>query len=237
MSDTAAPAAPRPLAHLAEALAAFQAEMPTVTKTHTAQVKSERGAYSYTYADLADVSEAAMPLLAKHGLSFTCLPSEQRLTGMLLHTSGEYVTASLPLTGANPQQVGSSLTYMRRYLLGCMTGVVTDDDDDGAAASTPRTKPRRTTRPGPVEPAGDAPPSAAAAPGPGLITDAQQRLMRRLLADYGMGGKEMRETVLALVSEVVGREVSTSSELTRKEAGEVITHLQAQLGELPDGAA
>jgi hypothetical protein len=49
--------------------------------------------------------------------------------------------------------VGSALTYARRYLLGCMTGIVTDDDDDGALASragkkapgqTVRRKPRAT---------------------------------------------------------------------------------------------
>ena len=127
-------AEPRPLDQLATALAAFQTEMPTVPKSHTATVKSDKGSYSYTYADLADVSEAAMPLLAKHGLSFSTLPGPGALTGMLLHKSGQYLTASLPITGGTPQQVGSSLTYMRRYLLGCMTGIVTDDDDDGLIA-------------------------------------------------------------------------------------------------------
>src|SRR5690606_41606077 len=45
--------------NLAEALAAFQAEVPTVAKTKRANV----GQYAYTYADLADVVEAATPHL------------------------------------------------------------------------------------------------------------------------------------------------------------------------------
>jgi len=130
---------------IAKALAAFQADMPTVAKNKTAKVPTKSGgSYSYTYADLADVTEAAMPLLSKHGLSFACLPGEAEhgpmLTGTLLHTSGESLSGSLPIRGATPQEVGSSLTYMRRYLLGCITGLVTDDDEDGALATA--AKPR-----------------------------------------------------------------------------------------------
>ena len=148
MTEQTAETPPRPtIGALAKALAAFQAEMPTVTKNHTATVKSDKGSYSYTYAGLADVSEAAMPLLAKHGLSFSTLPSGQTLVGMLLHESGESLTASLPINGATPQQIGSSLTYMRRYLLGCMTGVVTDDDDDGQQAQQAATKRKPARQP------------------------------------------------------------------------------------------
>lgn len=225
----------RPVNELAAALAKFQAEMPTVAKTHTATVRSDKGSYSYTYADLADVTEAAMPLLSKQGLSFSCLPGERVILGVLMHSSGQYVTASLPISGANPQQVGSSLTYMRRYLLGCMTGVVTDDDDDGAAASAPARKPppRRPTVSGPVEPV-DLPP-VVDAPGPesDRITVPQQRNLRRLLADYGLGGKDSRDEVLALASQVVGRDIGSSSDLSRVEASRLIDHLSKQLGELP----
>jgi hypothetical protein len=124
---------------IAKALAAFQADMPVVAKNKTAKVPTKAGgSYSYTYADLADITEAAMPLLTKHGLSFACLPGVDehgpKLTGTLLHTSGETLAGSLPIRGATPQEVGSSLTYMRRYLLGCITGLVTDDDEDGQLA-------------------------------------------------------------------------------------------------------
>lgn len=138
---------------LAEALAAFQAEMPVVAKNKTAKVPTKAGgSYSYTYADLADVSAAAMPVLVKHGLSFSACPrlTDQgyELVGVLLHTSGERLEGSLPLHGRQAQEIGSALTYARRYLLGCMTGIVTDDDDDGtiAQASQQRTEPSMTPK-------------------------------------------------------------------------------------------
>ena len=126
-------------ANLAAALAAVQANMPTVHKGNRATVPTKAGgSYSYTYADLSDVTAAALPLLSANGLAWSCTPrSNERgweLVGVLLHTSGERLEGVLPLSGNTPQEWGSSITYMRRYLLGSMTGLVTDDDDDGNTA-------------------------------------------------------------------------------------------------------
>lgn len=121
------------------ALVAFQADMPVIPKTHTANVPTKNGGtYSYTYADLADVTAAVIPLLNRHGLVFSACPRATErgyeLVGKLIHVSGATVEGSLPLHGNSPQDIGSALTYARRYLLGCMTGIVTEDDDDGASA-------------------------------------------------------------------------------------------------------
>jgi len=148
-TDMPTEGAPR-LDKIAAALIAVQAEMPTVAKGRTAQVKSEKGSYSYTYAGLADVAEAVYPILAKHGLAFTALPANGQLVGMLLHSSGQSLTGSLPISGGTPQALGSSITYGRRYLLGCMTGLVTDDDDDGQiAAATPKPRAAAKSQPAP----------------------------------------------------------------------------------------
>lgn len=133
---------------LAQALVAFQAEMPTVAKSRKATVPTKAGgSYSYTYAGLPEVTDAAMPLLTKHGLSFSCCPrvvdGGYELVGVLLHTSGERLEGALPIYGRTPQEIGSALTYARRYLAGCMTGIVTDDDDDGQGAQ----QARRTEKP------------------------------------------------------------------------------------------
>lgn len=132
----------RPMGKIAEALAAFQADLPHVGKDKRADV----GQYTYSYADLEDITNAAMPVLSKHGLSFVALPRRTdagyEVAGVLLHTSGERLEGSLPLHGNQPQQVGSALTYMRRYLLCSMTGIVAGSDDDGRAANdAPRTEP------------------------------------------------------------------------------------------------
>lgn len=141
---------------LAQALVAFQAEMPKVAKNKTANVPMKGGgSYRYTYADLPDVSDAAIPLLVRHGLSFSCSPRRcsdgtYELVGILRHVSGERDEGSLPLDGRSMQERGSAITYGRRYLLGCMTGVITDDDDDGsiAQAAKERTQSYRPPTPG-----------------------------------------------------------------------------------------
>lgn len=121
---------------LAAALIAFQADMPTVKKAKTANV----GSYSYDYADLADLTHMVMPILNKHGLSFICTPRATddgyEMVGVLLHESGENLEGSLPIYGRSPQDIGSAVTYMRRYLFGCLTGVVTEKDTDGVVSKT-----------------------------------------------------------------------------------------------------
>lgn len=141
-----------PTPNLAEALAAFQADMPVIPKSQKAKVPTKAGgSYEYTYAGLPDVSAVVMPLLTSHGLAFSVCPRVTEhggeVVGILLHTSGERLEASLPLFGRQAQEIGSALTYARRYLLGCMTGVVTDDDDDGSLAqAAKRTEPPMTAR-------------------------------------------------------------------------------------------
>lgn len=121
-------------AKFAEALAAFQAELPKLDKANTA----DTGSYTYRYADLADVSSVVLPLLAKHGLSFSSKPTLDEgkfvLAYVLRHVSGESDSGTYPLPSGTPQQIGSAITYARRYVLGAITGVAPDADDDGKAA-------------------------------------------------------------------------------------------------------
>ena len=235
------------LGELATALAAFQAEMPTVAKTKTAKVRTRDGGdYSYTYADLADLTREAMPILAKHGLAFTCLPGPDGLTGLLVHTSGQRLAAVLPINGASPQQVGSSLTYMRRYLLGCLTGLVTDDDDDGQAAerasraaASPRPpvappappRPRKTAERAPVatedNPAPDGSvdvPMPGTEPGPAKPSP---QIMKAFHASWGdcFPPDQSREDRLGILARIIGREVASSSDMTRAEVMQALGFL------------
>jgi hypothetical protein len=126
------------------ALAAVQRDLPRIDKGKTAEVPTKAGGkYTYTYADLADVSAQILPLLGQHGLSFTTWPT---LTGNrfvlryeLLHESGESKGGEYPLPAdAGAQALGSAITYARRYCLCAVTGVAPDDDDDAAAADAKR---------------------------------------------------------------------------------------------------
>lgn len=123
-------------ASLAAALAAFQAELPRLGKGSTANA----GTFSYRYADLADVSSLILPAIARLGLSFSAKPTirdgRSVLVCTLRHVSGESDEAEWDLPKGSPQQIGSAITYGRRYTLLAMTGVAPDEDDDGHAAST-----------------------------------------------------------------------------------------------------
>jgi hypothetical protein len=52
-----------------------------------------------------------------------------------LHTSGQWIASEhpLPLSG-RPQEIGSALTYARRYSLSALIGIAADEDDDANAA-------------------------------------------------------------------------------------------------------
>jgi hypothetical protein len=131
---------------LDEALAWLQLNLPRVAKGETAEVvKDGRKLYDYQYADLTDVSEAVLPLLGKLGLSWRCVPTMVRLEGetgwrfvlkyTLRHVGGSEITGMWPLPDrANPQEIGSVVTYARRYCLCAVTGLAPGGDDDGGAA-------------------------------------------------------------------------------------------------------
>ena len=113
-----------------KALADFQQEVPVI-------LKDTKG-YGYQYADLPAIFEVINPLLKKHGLGFTQLVNQECLNTTLFHIeSGETIISCTPLTqgvvlkGMNDFQVlGSQITYLRRYALSSMLGLITDVDND-----------------------------------------------------------------------------------------------------------
>jgi hypothetical protein len=121
---------------LAKALTAFHTELPKVGKGST------NPAFKSRYADLADIVSVVLPALAKQGLAWITTPRVSDdgfvLEYELRHTSGEAVKGSWPLPDpekATPQQMGSAVTYAKRYTLSAVTGIAPDEDDDGNAAS------------------------------------------------------------------------------------------------------
>ena len=96
------------------------------------------------YADLESVWDACRSLLADNGLAVMQFPGEyidgvMSLTTIISHKSGEWMgqEMSVPLSKPDAQGAGSALSYMRRYALAAVVGVVSanQEDDDGNAAS------------------------------------------------------------------------------------------------------
>lgn len=131
--------------NLFAALAKAQGEMDALIASSTANIKSDKAAYSYKYADLADVLRVALKTLSKHGLGIVQIPEVVydsnttivSIAATLFHASGEFMPiAPLPLRvrpNATAQEVGSAITYARRYQLQSVLGLAADDDDGAAA--------------------------------------------------------------------------------------------------------
>lgn len=98
------------------------------------------------YADLAAVIEAVRKPLCDNGLSVSqttelIAPESFILRTTLYHTSGQWLACEYPLpSAANPQQLGSALTYARRYSLSCITCIAADEDDDGEQTTASKAK-------------------------------------------------------------------------------------------------
>jgi hypothetical protein len=98
------------------------------------------------YASLNSIMESCREALIQNGIWLTQLPVpvESGCLGLvtkLTHAeSGEWQSslAVVPLPKADPQGVGISMTYMRRYALSAMLGIVTEEDTDG---EMPKNKP------------------------------------------------------------------------------------------------
>ena len=135
------------------ALASFQQEVPTIHK-------GTQG-YGYSYADLPTIFEVINPLLKKHSLGFTQLIEGQSIKTILFHTESEGriesvtdIPQDVNLKGMNQYQVlGSAITYIRRYALSSMLGLVTDKDTDASGEQQPKAEPQAKPQPKPKVPA------------------------------------------------------------------------------------
>jgi len=137
------------IAKLATALSIVQGKLSHAKKD------SANPFFKSKYADLESVWDACRDLLAGNGLSVIQLPgetfintvaandkeiviAEMSLTTILAHNSGEWIgqKMSLPMSKIDAQGAGSALTYMRRYALAAVVGVVQADDDGNAAVQS-----------------------------------------------------------------------------------------------------
>lgn len=121
---------------IGKALSLFQNSCPTIEK-------NTKG-YGYKYADLAIIIETIKPHLHKAGLSYSQQPftkgDEVGVNTLIIHgASGQVLKSTLTASMSankmkqmtNVQGMGSIITYLRRYSLSSLLGIVTDDDIDG----------------------------------------------------------------------------------------------------------
>lgn len=237
---------------LAAALAKVQAELPKVDRDRTVTVQQKNGdTYSYSYVTLANLTDAILPLLAKHGLAFVAMPGagtdgKMCVRYQLLHESGESLAGEFPISGEGGiQMIGGRITYARRYCLAAIVGVAADEDDESRLSEdgAPRTAQRATARPRQQAAATPAAEGATAQrraqrptatrpalPGEdpdGPVGQDQHRHMHALWRELGYDGDENRDLRLSITAKILGLDdLSSSADLTRGQADTVIGKLR-----------
>ena len=133
-----------------QALADFQAEKLIIPRNGV----GHNGTKTYKYATLDDVIQMTRPALEKHHLVFAQLVFQNEHRQTLLKTvlvctddpAGERLETIIPLGNAtSAQDMGSRITYMRRYALVPILGLSIEEDTDAVppelSADTQTTNP------------------------------------------------------------------------------------------------
>jgi hypothetical protein len=239
---------------IAGALAKAQAELANPEKSLTATIRSpfpREADRTFRYASLSSGLDIVRKALGKHEIATvqTTAIDEAgliRLTTVLAHSSGEWVSSDWPVCPvsetAAPHRMGAALTYARRYALFTLVGIAGEDDLDapdlGAVPKDGAEQP-----PGPVgqKPNGHAF-AAGLAPGaargrtppvrpskPVLAPDQSAVLRDRLVAEVDR---------LQSADEATGwahRSLPAKNTLTADDAALVESGFRARLGEFGDG--
>jgi hypothetical protein len=170
-----------------------------VSRNQRAKIETKSGAnVNYSYADLDAVLEQVKPVLTTNGLAITTPATSAGVYTVVMHTSGEWL--SFPALEFKPtQQTPQGQGSALTYgRRYSVLGVlnIATEDDDGKAASKP------------ADP---------------LVSSTQLKAigasLRKLVG-------EDREAGLAFIAEAAGRTVTSSKELTTKEAAAVLNALR-----------
>lgn len=102
------------------------------------------------YATLAGMRDGVVQVLSKHGLAViqgtSCEGEISAVDTRLVHTSGQWIESRYPFQLDKPQQMGSAVTYARRYSLAAICGIASEEDDDANAAQETHSKPALVTK-------------------------------------------------------------------------------------------
>jgi ERF superfamily len=128
---------------IASALAKAQSELTNPEKSLVATIRSpfpREGDRTFRYASLSSGLDIVRKTLGKHEIATvqtTSIDNDAgliRLTTVLAHSSGEWVSSDWPVCPVSdtsaPHKMGSALTYARRYALFTLVGIAGEDDLD-----------------------------------------------------------------------------------------------------------
>lgn len=166
--ECAAPLAVKSVGKLAKALAKAQKNFKTVNKSKVAKVKGKTAtgneySYEYKYADLADILQMALPALSAEGIAFS-QPLRRKDGKLYVITRLEFEDEVKEDDGlavpeqVKPAELGSYLTFYRRYGVSTNLGISTEEDTDApeekvvvspnkqSTSELPKKEPRKVTK-------------------------------------------------------------------------------------------
>lgn len=132
-----------------EAISLAKSEIPVIVKDQKVDYASRDGTQrtNYAYEDIGSIARIIDPILSKYGLSYRFRTESLdrgiiKVTCRVAHKEGYSEETSLPAppdagAGKNPiQAIGSTITYLQRYLLKSALGLAASKDDDGQSAGS-----------------------------------------------------------------------------------------------------
>lgn len=124
---------------LAKSLSLFRDKIEAVSKD------ANNPFFKSKYADLSSILDAIKTPLKEAWLALTHYPTNSEWWFILRSTlydvdSGESITWEFPIFWNKPQEIGSSITYARRYNTVALLDIPTEDDDGNSSNESARTK-------------------------------------------------------------------------------------------------
>lgn len=143
-----------------EKLEKIQAKQIRVSRDGEANIPGRK----YKYSTLDNILEQTIPALNAAGLVLLqtievldySVGAQGLKTQIIDPEDGSLVESVMLLpVGVKPQDIGSAITYFKRYSISAMLGISTEDDDDAAVVSVPPKVSSTTEKPisPPVKPA------------------------------------------------------------------------------------
>lgn len=231
------------LGALAKAYIAAKQEMAPLVTTKTAEVATKSGGkYKYNYTELAEVYDVCEAALGNHGIAvfqdvYTLYdgptPEVECFTTLYHADSDQYRSnGRISLRSAEPrptpQEMGSLITYTRRYSLLAAVGLAPEDDDGKNASNRPdqpRAPQPRITH---SAPATGATKVANGAPEAPKATAKNEEELRRTLDTLGkeLYGEEWGRVCLHNVKTKFGEDKTGVGDLDADQLNKLVRGLQ-----------
>lgn len=196
----------------------------------SAPLKNRKAMYG-KYADLDAVLQAVEVPLAKEGLfisqSGVVLDSGNVLRTSIIHANtGQSIYSDIPLVtkdDRDPQKMGSSITYARRYGITAILSIVADDDDDANTSAGRNRDGSKPTKQAPTK-ADKAVTQEQLEEALAIENPLPKKMVEGLINEYQRAGFNRDVDIMAELHAVIDRDFTHIAELTEAEARTAVGH-------------